>query len=336
MRIAEVNDIASVASSLTSSLRARGHDVSFFQPSLVGGSLPPALKAVVAPLRAIEWARLLLRLKRGKYDLLHIHYAYLGMLGVLAKAPYILHCHGADVWAMTPLTGWAARRALRQANHVYYSTPDLAAHVLPRRPDAEYLPNPVDTRIFRPSRPARDSKHVYVCCALDDLKGAPSILAACRGLAEARPDIQITAVAGGRYTAAFAALPNVTLIPRQRRGDLPEVIGRHGVVVGQVNLGAAGLAELEAMACARPVICPFTFDAAYAEAPPFVFAKEGEEIAGAVIRLVDAPELRQKIGEEGRAWVQRYHELDAIAERVERAALDVLAGRKERVWGRAS
>jgi hypothetical protein len=109
-----------------------------------------------------------------------------------------------------------------------------------------------------------------------------------------------------------------------------EVIGRHGVVVGQVNLGAAGMAELEAMACARPVVCRFTFDAAYPEPPPFVRAAEGDEIAAAVIRLADDAELRQKTGEEGRAWIERYHELDAVAERVERAALDVLAGRRER------
>jgi glycosyltransferase involved in cell wall biosynthesis len=336
MRIAEINDVASVASELTRGLRARGHDVTLLQPSLVGGGLPPGIKAVVAPIRALDWARVLWRLKRGRFDLLHIHYAYLGMLGVLAKAPYILHCHGADVWALTPFTRGVTGRALRQAGHVYYSTPDLAPHVLPLRPDAEFLPNPIDTHTFRPLQPARDSKRVYVCCALDDLKGAQHILAACRDLAETRPDIQVTAVAGGQHTAAFEALPNVTLIPRQQRANLPEVIGRHGVVVGQVSLGAAGMAELEAMACARPVVCLFTFDAAYPEPPPFVRAQEGDEIAAAVIRMVDDPELRQRTGEQGRAWIERYHDLDAVAERVERAALDVLAARKDPSCGHAS
>lgn len=329
MRIAEINDVASVASELARGLRARGQDVTLLQPGLVGGGLPPAIKAVVAPLRALEWARMLWRIKRGHFDLLHIHYAYLGMLGVVAKAPYILHCHGADVWALTPLTRRATVRALQQAGHVYYSTPDLAPHVLPTRPDAEFLPNPIDTRTFRPLQPARDRKRVYICCALDDLKGGPRILAACRSLADTRPDIQVTAVAGGKYTAAFGALSNVTLIPRQQRSKLPEVIGRHGVVIGQVNLGAAGMAELEAMACARPVVCLFSFDAAYSEPPPFVHATEGQDIAAAVIRLVDDAELRQRISDDGRAWIERYHDLDAVAERVERVALDMLAKRKE-------
>ena len=328
MRIAEINDVASVASELANGLRARGHDVALFQPRLFGGHLPNALKPFVAPVRVYEWARLLRGLRAGHFDILHIHYAYLGMLGVLARRPFLLHCHGSDVWGLTPFTRPLASRALKSAGHVFYATPDLAPHTLRFRPDAEFLPNPIDWRTFEPSMPPSAGSGVYVCCALDDLKGAPVILDACRRLATARPDIKVTAIAGAKYTPDFVALPNVTLLPFQRRADLPVLVGRHAVVIGQMNLGAAGMAELESMSCARPVVHKFNFGGAYAEPPPFVRATTGEEIAAAVIRLIDAPQLRAELGQAGRDWIKRHHDIDAMAGRVEQVALDVLRRRE--------
>ncbi|MGE5595390.1 MAG: glycosyltransferase family 4 protein [Hyphomicrobiales bacterium] len=317
MRIAEINDIASVASDLAAGLEARGHEVTLIQPKLVGGSLPWMVKPVVGPVRAVEWAQIIQQVRDGNFDAVHIHYAYLGMLGVLGKFPYVLHCHGSDVREITPFTRPMIEQALRHAAHVYYATPDLAAFVTARRPDAEFLPNPVDSVTFHPSAPAAESRDVFVCCALSDIKGAPRILEACRRLAAERPDIRITAYDTGEYAPQFAELPNVTLIPRQQRPDIPAIIDRHGVVVGQVLLGVAGMAELEAMACARPVIAWYTHNRAYPEPPPFVRAVDGYDIAHAVIRYVDDPAARAALGDEGRAWVQRYHNVATICERVE-------------------
>jgi glycosyltransferase involved in cell wall biosynthesis len=246
------------------------------------------------------------------------------MLGVLGKFPYILHCHGSDVREITPFTRPMIERALRKAGKVYYTTPDLASYVLARRPDAEFLPNPVDSDQFRPLTPARDSKSVYVCCSLTDIKGTPRILDACRRLAAQRPDITITAIAGGPYTEAFAALPNVRLIPFGQRSALPETISQHGVVIGQVLLGVIGMAELEAMACARPVIAWYTHDRAYDEPPPLIRAVDGYDIASNVIRLVDDADARQVTGDAARAWVERHHNLAEAAEQVEAAAYEVI------------
>jgi glycosyltransferase involved in cell wall biosynthesis len=325
MRIAEINDIASVATDLASGLRARGHDVTVIRPRLVGGGLPWMVKPVVGPVRAVEWAQIIREVHEGNFDMVHIHYAYLGMLGVLGKFPYILHCHGSDVREITPFTRPMIRRALKHAGKVFYATPDLAGYVLKRRPDAEFLPNPVDSEQFCPLAPARESRTVWICCSLNDIKGASRILDACRRLAVQRPDIKITAYGGGAYTGEFEALPNVTIVPHQPRSRLPEVISRHGVVIGQVLLGVVGMAELEAMACGRPVVAWYTYDRAYSERPPIVRAVDGYDIATNVIRLVDDADERQATGDAGRAWVQKHHSVAGIAERVEQAALELLA-----------
>lgn len=327
MRIAEINDVASVASELTRGLQARGHEVTFIQPRLFGARLHWAIKGLVGPVRALEWLQLARRVRAGSYDMAHIHYAYMGIVGVLGRFPYILHCHGGDIRDPTLFTGWIKERALREAGHVFYATPDLGPAVLARRPDAEFLPNPVDTAVFAPLSPADSSAAVYIACALDDIKGAANILAACRSLASSRPDIRFTAIAGGPYSSRFAALPNVALVPHRPRAALPAQVSAHGIVVGQVFLGSAGMAELEAMSCGRPVIAFFRYGESYPEPPPFVQARTGAEIAREVVRLADDAALRREVGEQGRAWIECHHALGRISERVERVAAGV-AGRR--------
>jgi glycosyltransferase involved in cell wall biosynthesis len=329
MRIAEINDIASVASGLAVGLRARGHQVTIIRPRLVGGKLPWMVKPVVGPVRAVEWAQIIRQVREGQFDVAHIHYAYLGMLGVVGKFPYLLHCHGSDVRLITPFTRPMIERALANAERVFYATPDLAEYITHRRSDAQFLPNPIDTEDFRPLAPAAEKRDVFICCSLTDVKGAPRLLDACRRLADSRPDIRITAIAGGHYTGLFSRLPNVTLIPHQPRERLPEVISRHGVVLGQVLLGAAGMAELEALACGRPVVTWYRYNHAYPEPPPFVRAVDGFDIATNIARLVDDADERAALAEAGRIWVERYHAVATIAERVEAAAVSA-TGRLDR------
>lgn len=317
MRIAEINDVASVASELGEGLRRRGHDVTLIQPGAPGAKLPQFVKPLVAPARAVEWAKVIRQVRRGNFDVVHIHYATMGIIGELGRFPYVLHCHGTDVRDPDPVTRPIVRRVLRNAVHVFYATPDLEEPVRRYRPDAEFLPNPVDTETFQPLSPARDHADVLIGCWLTAVKGAPKLLEVCRHLAKERPDIRITAIDSGPYAPHFAALPNVTLLARQARSKLPGIFARHGVVLGQMRLGSVGMLELEAMACARPVITPFAYNHVYPDPGPFVLASTPEQVAADVIRLVDDPDLREMIGRASRAWVTRHHQVDAVAERLE-------------------
>ena len=182
MRIAEINDIASVASEIGAGLRARGHEVTLFHPRLVGAGLHPQIKPITAPIRALDWIDLIRRIRAGNFDLVHIHYAYLGNIGALGGFPYILHCHGTDLRGETAVTRPLIRRALAEARHVFYSTPDLEAYVARVRDDGEFLPNPIDTVQFRPIVPAGERPGVFICCGLTEVKGAGRLLARCRQL----------------------------------------------------------------------------------------------------------------------------------------------------------
>lgn len=318
MRIVQVNDIASVASELGTALERRGHEVVLLHPRLYGASLPPLLKLAVAPARFVDWVRLAARIRRGRFDAVHIHYAYLGVVGMMARVPYVLHCHGDDVRDLSRRP-WAPaiRMAMRNARHVYYSTPDLRAQVVAVRPDAEFLPNPVNLETFHPDALPQAAPDLLVVCALAENKGAGKILDACRILAARRPGVRISAISGGTLTAGFDALPDVTLHFRQPRDRLPGLMRRHRVLAGQVHLGAIGMAELEGMACGRPLVASFTFDEAYPEPPPIIRVKTADELADAVGRLLDDPALAEVVGRASRGWVERHHDARLAAERVE-------------------
>ncbi len=331
MRFAQVNDVASVASELAAGLRALGHEVTLFQPRLYGASLPPLLKLAVVPLRLLDWLRLAWQLRRGRYDAVHIHYAYLGLVGLLAGVPYVLHCHGDDVRDLARRP-WRAfiRLAMRRAAHVYYSTPDLAPWCLAVRPDAEFLPNPVDLGTFRPAPLPPDARDVFVVCALADNKGGRKILAALEELSRRRPRLRVTAVAGGELTRRFEQLPTVVLLLRQPRERLPALMARHRVLIGQVHEGAIGMVELEGMACARPVIASFRFADVYGAEAPVVHAESPAQVVEAAERLLDDPVLAGAVGAASRRWVEEHHDAVRVARRVEawhRARIDRRAGR---------
>jgi len=322
MRFVQVNDIASVASELAVALRRRGHQVDLLYPRLYGANLKPLWKLAVVPLRFIDWIRLAWLLRRGHYDAVHIHYGYLGVVGLLARVPYVLHCHGDDVRDIERRV-WAPviKLAIRRARHVYYSTPDLREPLLKLRPDVEFLPNPIDIERFCPRPVPEDAEDVFVACALAENKGATNIIEACEILLERRPGVRVSALAGGPATAQADSLANVLLYVHQPRTKLPSMMARHRIIVGQVYQGAVGMVELEAMACGRPVISWFTYGDAYAEPPPFVDAHLGTEIADAICALLDDPAGCARIGREGREWVERNHSAAEMAVRVERLAL---------------
>jgi glycosyltransferase involved in cell wall biosynthesis len=86
------------------------------------------------------------------------------------------------------------------------------------------------------------------------------------------------------------------------------------------------MAELEAMACGRPVITWFNEIRAYSDRPPFVTAVDSVEIADAVKALADSAEMRELLGAKGRDWVMEHHGLERVVDRVEAVASAIVAG----------
>src|SRR5438128_11443199 len=96
-RIAIVNDIAGVGRAETALLREAGYDVEFFDLPTLGASWPPLAKAITMPFRLAAYLPIIVKLRRGSYDFLHIHFVSQGVVGLAVGKPYFIHAHGSDL-----------------------------------------------------------------------------------------------------------------------------------------------------------------------------------------------------------------------------------------------
>jgi glycosyltransferase involved in cell wall biosynthesis len=324
MRIVHVNDIASVASTLARAQRELGHDATVIEPARSGFGSNLLIRAALLPVR---WGSLLfvaVRLRRGRWDAIHIHYAWKGVVGVLSGRPFVLHCHGTDVRGIRrgSVRGRLNSLSMRRAAAVYYATPDLAEWVLPERPDAIFLPNPIETDRFHPAAaadPARAGRRdVLVGVRLDPIKGVDTIVGTIRELLGRRPGVRVTIVAqgGGVARAASVAGPNTVVVARSSRDELPGLFRDHRLALGQFLVGAMGNYELEALASGVPVVMRFDQGAAYSDQPPLVNAATADEAAGRICELLDDPAALDRLAAAATAWVDANHAARTVAARV--------------------
>lgn len=324
LRIAQVNDIAAVGSTLARSMTELGHQASLVEPRRLRRRLHYPWKVASLPFRAAGILATGASLRRGHFDVVHVHFARLGMLGPMSGRPYTLHVHGTDIRGVRPDSWWGRETApfLRQARLVYYSTPDLRPWVEAFRADAIFLPNPIETDRFRPLAPDDPARAVrrdlLVGTRLSPIKGLATIVEVLRLLAIERPEMTITIVDQGEGVAAAlaAAGPNATVVPRISRTELPDVMRQHRLALGQFRLGIVSNFELEALASGVPVIMRFDPTEVYATPPPLVAAASAEEAAACIGELLDDEEERDELARLASAWVDAHHGAKAVAVRV--------------------
>jgi glycosyltransferase involved in cell wall biosynthesis len=319
LRIVHVNDIAFVASNLVAGLNAAGHDARTVDPPKPGATIRYPLKLLTIPVRLGVLAATAAAIRREAPDIVHVHYASQGMVGALAGRPFIVHCHGTDIRGKDPSSLWGRclRPSLASAGAVLYSTVDLADDARAFRPDAEFLPNPIETDRFAPRPPA--SRDVLVAVRLDQSKGAVEVIRALDLVLTRRPETTATVVAFGAQAKTLTSHlgPRVVVIPRVGHDTMPQLIGDHRVAIGQLSTGAVGVTELEAMACGVPVVAHFPYDPRfYSEPPPVIDATDAGVVADRVIDLLDHEERRREVAIDGRAWVLAQHGIPVVTRRL--------------------
>ena len=332
LRIVHVNDIASVASVLAEAQSRLGASVRVLDPPKPLAHLPYPWKVLSFPLRVVPLVAVVMDLRRDRAALVHIHYATQGVVGLGVGRRFVIHCHGSDIRGARPgsLRGAVLSTILRRAALVLYATPDLAADVGRFRRDAAYLPNPIDTAAFAPSRtPTRD---VLMATKLDPVKGAGTAVEALARLLERRPATRITVIASGPMLDAVRSRlgHRARFIPPVEHARMPDLIRDHRVALGQFRLGILSQVELESLACGVPVVTWFDHPEAYEDQPPIVIAHEPGEIATRLAGLLDDEPGRAGLATAGRSWVIANHDSDRIAGRLDEAyrSAGLLSGRE--------
>lgn len=308
-RVLHVNDVAGVASAAVAWAAAQRLPWRLWP-------LPPVRGRPLA-IKVGRRARDLVRFYRhGRCaQVLHIHYGMFGYYAWFVRRPYVLHLHGTDVRVnlTSRVLGPLVRRAVRRAGAVVYSTPDLADEVRAMRPDATWLPAPLDPQVCatvpEPRAGAGDRRRVVFSARWDPIKGTEQLLSIARRLRVERPELDLVGVDWG-VQAAAARQAGVRLVPKLPHDEFIELLAGADVVIGQqAGLPLVVVADLEAMVLGRPVIASYTASAAYGDEAPLWNTVEIDAV-DAVGEILADPGRAAARAAEGRAWALRHHGAD--------------------------
>jgi glycosyltransferase involved in cell wall biosynthesis len=166
-------------------------------------------------------------------------------------------------------------------------------------PDAEVVPIGIDLREYSPV-PAVERERPLVVHAPSDpeKKGTQHVVAACERLPV---DLDVV-----------HDVPHAEAVERFKRAD---------IVVDQMHYLWHGMFAVECMAYGKPVVTHLDPEAveqterAFGVKVPIVAATK-DDLVEKLRPLVESFELRQRLGEDGRAYVERVHDLDKVADRL--------------------
>ncbi|WP_240629602.1 glycosyltransferase [Specibacter cremeus] len=258
------------------------------------------------------------RMLRPRPDILHINYGVSGYYG-WGRNHVVLHLHGTDVRQdlNSRVLGPVVRRSIATADAVLYSTPDMADAVHALRPDATWFPAPLPPAagtIVAPTQP-RTGRRVFFASRWDDSKGAVELVRAAESLRRDRPGLELLGLDWGIHKDQARAA-GVTLLPHMPEDRFRAQLAGADVVVGQIAFGALGLADLEAMAQARPLVARFTLKHEYGSQAP-LFNTVDADPATLVERILDDPVEAERIAERGRQWALEHHSAVVLEEKLE-------------------
>lgn len=315
MRILYIHTINQMAKTYARDLELRGHEVTVFEPDVRGAGARLPLKLWLFPRRILSMRRVLRSLHPDYFDLVHIHWASYGIFGLFSKIPFIVHCHGSDVRTRLshPFFRPLLSASLRQAAAVLCVTPDLLPVVRMVRPDASFSPGPIDTVAFAPigeqdAAPAHPWT-ILLFSRLDPDKGSDIAVEGIARFQRRHREVRVQLLDWGplreRYKQRYAR--DFDFIPPVPAHHVPQLLASADVIVGQFAFGALGLSELQAMSCAKPVICAFCYADAYPIPPPLCQAGTAEEVDAQLEDLFGEPARGRELGQQARAWILAHH-----------------------------
>ena len=166
-------------------------------------------------------------------------------------------------------------------------------------PDAEVIPPGVDLGALRPVPPPRDERPLFVHAPSSRArKGTEDFVRACEALG-----VELEIVEGLHHAEA------------RRRYEQADV------VLDQLNAGWYGLLAIEAMALGKPVVtylhdeAASRSEAAFGTRVPIVRADRAN-LVETLRPLAESAEERRRIGTESRAYAERVHDLEQVADRL--------------------
>lgn len=277
-------------------MRKLGHtsDFAIFRPSFFRFPADFVLKGERKDWTKTQRLFFLLRCLRD-YDIFHFHSESIfaaenkdiPLLRRLGKR-VIFHFHGSDIRGekMNPL--------IKSAHARLVSTPDLLKYV----PDGIWVPQAIDLEYWSPLPVQSPNKSLTVIHAPTHRKkkGTELIVSTIEDLKREGYQVELLLVEGQPYE---------NLKPYYQKGD---------IFIDQIIIGAYGNFTVEGMALKKPV-CVFVSDevlSSYPEELP-VMNTSADTLKRNLKRLIEDENLRKELGEKGRVYAEKYHDVRKVA-----------------------
>lgn len=294
-------------------VRRRGVDVEVVGPEQFRGYGLTYGHGVAGNLRRRPWLALFVpallasfvrAARRVEADLLHAHWLPAGWVAARTGKPYVVQVWGTDV-ELARRAPWLARRVLRDARLVIAASTALAESA--RRlgaSEVRVIPSGVDlpAEVGEEARPPE----VLYAGRLSPEKGVLELVAAAEGL-------KLVVAGDGplrpRVPGALGFVPH---------GELQGLYARAAVVACPSRREGFGVACLEAMAHARPVVATdvgglrdLVVDG---ETGLVVPPRRPEALRAALERLLGDQELRRRLGAAGRDRAREHFSWQAVTD----------------------
>ncbi len=216
----------------------------------------------VDPRLAFEVARTIRRLRP---DVVHTHLVHADVYGAFCTAPIVSTKHNDDPFRAGPFR-FVERALTRRASRVIAITDALARFQTERVGLPAHKLTTIHYGLDAPPEPwgsnppddvPADARVVLAVCRLERQKGVDVAVRALALVRERNPDVHLVVLGEGSERGALESLAQELRVPVYLPGRVPDVaawLERASAVVHPVRWEGFGLAVLEAMLAARPVV----------------------------------------------------------------------------------
>lgn len=185
-------------------------------------------------------------------------------------------------------------------DHAIVNDYELHAYVAPYYKKVHILPHAIDTAKFQPRYPVEGTKPLFIHAPTHrDIKGSAYIVKAVEQLQQEGIDFDFKLIENMAHSEAMELYEKATL------------------VVDQLLIGAYGHLSVESMAMGKPVVCYIRDDlrSKYPSDLPIISANP-DTVYSTLKSLLISPHNFKSIGEQGRAYVKQYHDMDVVAKKL--------------------
>jgi phosphatidyl-myo-inositol alpha-mannosyltransferase len=317
--------------------RRRGHVVDIITSSLpgaatpehvirIGRSVPVYFNGSQARFSVGRGLRRQMRevLRDGQYDIVHVQSPLTPTLPLLAieeaEVPVVgtFHTYFDRSWNYRVFRRFFQRRLEMLSAAIAVSQSTIVA--LARYFDADWriIPNGIDTEVFTPDAPRpvpirSDVPTILFLGRFDPRNGLSTLIDAFKRVKGRRRRAQLVVVGDGslrqHYYRQAGNDPDIMFTGAVLDGR-PSYYANSAIYACPTTKASFGITLLEAMACRTPIVCSdilgFRDVVMHGREALMVPCGDRDALANSLVRLLDDPRLRERLGETGRARALEY------------------------------